>query len=163
MLLLIKLVSQLLRAGTANVQTLFCTLYFSSWHLPMWKHNCLRGRTKCHFQIKTCPCLLWNKVCMTQWAITASGSHTYSNTGGWRKHSLQCYCTSLTHQLLSGANIRSNQSTRIFTHHCDVKKCDLTVQGNINYFSCLDVQWEMEMGWVTNWKLSIKLSVGAEP
>lgn len=61
-------------------------------------------------------------------------------TGGWQKYSLQCYCTGLTHQLLSGANVRSNQSNRIFTLRLDVKKCELTVQGNINYFSCLDVQ-----------------------
>lgn len=33
------------------------------------------------------------------------------------KHSLQCYCTDLTHQVLGGANVRSNQSTHIFTQH----------------------------------------------
>ena len=139
-----------LRAETNQRANLFCTLDFSSWHPPVWKHNCLRGRTKCHFQIKTCPCLLWNKVCMTQWAIRASGSQTYSCTGGWQKHSLQCYCTDLTCQLLAGANVRSNQSPHIFTPHFDMKKCDVTDQGNINCFSRLDVQWEMEMGWVTN-------------
>lgn len=74
----------------------------------------------------------------------------YSGTGGWQKHSLQCYCTSLTHQLLSGANVRSNQSTRIITPHFEVMKFKLTVQGNINYFSCLHLQCKIEVGRVTN-------------
>lgn len=47
---------------------------------------------------------------------------------------------------MSGLTSRLASSRTTF----DVKKCDLTVQGNINYFSSLDVQLEMEMGLVTN-------------
>lgn len=77
---------------------------------------------------------------MTQCAVRASGSQTDTHTGGWQKHSLQCYCTAQTHQLLGGADVRSNQSTRIFTQDFDAEKCDVTEQGNINCFRCLDVQ-----------------------
>lgn len=96
--------------GQTNKQ-LLCTLDFTSWHSPNWNHNYFRGKTKCPFQIKTCPCSLWNIVCMTLWAIRASGSHTYSCTGGRQKYSLRCYCTSCTHHLLTEASVRSNQTS----------------------------------------------------
>lgn len=63
-----------------------------------------------------------------------------TRTGGWQKYSLQCYCTTLTHQLLSGADARFNRSTRILVHQFDLKKCKLTVQENIYCYSCRDRQ-----------------------
>lgn len=139
-----KLVSSLLKEEKDWCANLFCTLDFSSWHSPNWKPNWFRGENKMSLSNQNMPTLTLKHSAYDTVSIRFP---CCSSTGGWQKYSLQCYCTSLTHQLFSGANVRSNQSTYIFTQQFEVKKCELTDQGNINYFSCLDLQWKMEMGW----------------
>lgn len=61
-----------------------------------------------------------------------------SHTGGWQKHSPQCYCTNLIHQLLSGAKISCCLSVHILMRELDLKKCEATARGNINFFCYRD-------------------------
>lgn len=98
-----------------NMQ-LLCTLDFTSWHPPTWNHNKFRGKTECPFQIKTCPCSLWNKVCMTQWAIRASGSHTYR----WQVASKNIPCGATVLAVLISCSLKQLSD---LTRHLHIPPC----------------------------------------